>query len=401
MNIKMLPTVWQGLAQKQTLTKLIIKFPSNRHPRPVAVAPAIPNLQFLKLIDLDPLCYMDDISVLLADSKKLRDLKLHWNPRIRENREPSVNGYVYFAKLTSPMHLRSFAVVNLYTNHATDCKRQPIFDNNTLEEVTFLNSTSGLGDDGGNEFMDGGYRKAEGELPPSIKMMRLDKVSHEQCDFLGRLHGLERLYLIGPHVQARRNIKDIVTNNTPLPHSPASNTSSPGSSDVNAACALKDSYLQTITKHHGATLKHLLLLPQWRLTDDDIALIFRQCPNLEQLGIGADFSNFKNLRLMVPFLSKLTALRLLSNPDDPTFLNQMREMDEMGVHEQKIGEETRNSEWCKLRYIELGADDLIFEIGGRKEWGREGNKGWKRLVRKRGVDVVGEMDIWKMDSLDI
>ena len=397
----MLPTVWQGLAQKQTLTKLIIKFPSNRHPRPVAVAPAIPNLQFLKLINLDPLCYMDDISVLLADSKKLRDLKLHWNPRIRESREPSVNGYVYFGKLTSPMRLRSFAVVNLYTNHASDCQRPPIFDNIALEEVTFLNSTSGLGDDGGTEFMDGGYRKADSEMPPSIKMMRLDKVSHEQCDFLGRVHGLERLYLIGPHVQARRNIKDPAINNIPLPHSPASSTSSPGSSDFNAACALKDSYLQTITKRHGATLKHLLLLPQWRLTDDDIALIFRHCPNLEQLGIGAELSNFKNLRLMLPFLPNLTALRLLSSPDDPTFLNQMRELDERGVHEQKIGEETRNWELSKLRYLELGADDLIFEIGRREEWEREGNTGWKRPVRKRGVDVVGEMDVWKMDSLDI
>lgn len=401
MNIKMLPTVWQGLAQKQTLTKLTIKFPSNRHPRPVAVAPAIPNLQFLKLIDIDPLCYMDDISVLLADSKKLQDLKLHWNPRIRETREPSVNGYVYFGKVKSPMRLRSFAVVNLYTNRASVNERQCIFDRNTLEEVTFLNSTSGFGDEGGTEFMDGGYRKAEGEVSPSIKMMRLDKVSHEQCDFLGRLHGLERLYLIGPHVQARRNIKDPATSNTPLPHSPASTTSSPGSSDFNAACALKDSYLQIITKHHGATLRHLLLLPQWRLTEDDIALIFRQCPNLEQLGIGADFSNFENLRLMVPFLSKLTVLRLLSNPDDPTFLNQMREMDERGMHEQKIGEETRNTEWSKLRYIELGADDLIFEIGRREEWERGGITGWKRPVRKRGLDVVGDMDIWKMDSLEI
>ena len=401
MNIKMLPTVWQGLAQKQTLTKLTIKFPSNRHPRPVAVAPAIPNLQYLKLINLDPLCYLDDLSLILANSKKLRDIKLHWNPRIRETREPSINGYVYFGKLTSPMQLRSFAVVNLYTNHASDCHLQPIFDPNTLEEITFLNSTSGIGDDGATEFMDGGYRKANDKAPPSIKMMRLDKVSHEQCDFLGRFRGLERLYLIGPHLQPRRNKKDPSTNNTPFPNSPASSTSSPISSDINATCSLKDSYLQTITKHHGATLKHLLLLPQWRLTDDDIALIFRQCPNLEQLGMGADFSNFKNLRLMVPFLPKLTAIRLLSNPDDPTFLNQMREMDERGVHEQKIGEETRNREWSKLRYMELGGEDLIFEIGGREEWERDGKTGWKRPVRKRGLDFVGEMDIWKMDSLEI
>ena len=85
---------------------------------------------------------------------------------------------------------------------------------------------------------------------------------------------------------------------------------------------------------------------------------------------------------MVPFLPNLTAIRLLGNPDDPTFLNQMREMDERGVHERKIGEETRNREWSKLRYMELGADDLIFEIGGTGGMG----EGRKERVEETGAE---------------
>ena len=97
-------------------------------------------------------------------------------------------------------------------------------------------------------------------------------------------------------------------------------------------------------------------------------------------------------------------MRLLSAPDDATFVNQMRELDEQGLHEKKIGEETVNQQWSRLRFIEVGAEDLIFEIGKRQPYKEEGAGGkvvWRRLVRKRPVDVVGDIDIWKLDSLEI
>jgi len=424
LNTKMLPTVWQGLSQKMSLRKLTVRFPSVRHPRPITLVPPIPNLEYLHMYDIDPLCYADDISLLLLGSKKLRDLKLHWSPRMREAREPSIHKAAYFRRCVAANYqapLRSIAIQNLYANHDSECGN--VIDISHLRELTFLNSTGGANDDGATAFMDGTWRKPDEALPPKLKMFRADKVSHQQCEFLSTITGLEKLYLIGPHSRARNDSsKDLSTSNgttaPPLPNSPvSSNTSSPSATDINTITSLKSPYISAITKNHGATLTHLLLLPQWRLTDDDIAIIVRQCPKLQQLGLGVEFASFDHLRLLVPFLANLTSIRLLGNPDDPSFVNMMREMDEKGTHEEKIGEDTANQEWSRLRYMELGAEDLIFEIGKREVvgeyrseggWGKCGGSGgggkksvWRRAVKKRGWEAVRDIEIWRMDSLDL
>ena len=403
LNIKMLPAIWQGLAQRTTLTKLTVKFPSSRHPRPITLVPPMPNLQHLKITDIDPLCYPDDISLLLLGSKKLRHLKLHWSPRMREERELSTHESAYFGRCATARYaipLRTVAVQNLYTYH--DISGCNLFDHTLVEEVTFLNSTGGLGDDPGNVFVDhNSWRATEQDPPTNLKVLRVDKVSHQQCGFLSMIKGLEKLYLIGPQPAGTRRLKGTTpSGGTPLPNSPASNASnysSPSTTDNSNILALKDDYIEAITKNNGRTLKHLLLLPQWRLTDDDIALIVRCCPNLEQLGIGAEFSNFQHLRLLVPFLKNLTTLRILSSPDDTTFVNKMREMDERGMHEKRLSEETARWNLSKLRYMELGGEDLIFEIGKRET----GKAGWRKVVKKKAWEEVKDVDIWALDCHEI
>ena len=406
----MLPTIWQGLAQKSSLTKLTVKFSTGRHPRPVTLVPPIPNLEYLHVFDIDPLCYIDDISLLLLGSKKLRDLKLHWSPRMRQAHEPSTHQSAYWGRCSAAqysMPLRSIAIQNLYSRH--DPNTGHVVDHSTLQEVTFLNSTAGLEDpDGATAFIDNSWRKSDECLPTQLKSARFDKVSRQQCDFISRITGLEKLYLIGPHVDPRAT--------TPFPRSPASNSSSPSSTDISKLGALKDEYISAITRNHGSTLKNLLLLPQWRLTNDDIATIVRHCPKLEQLGIGVEVASFEHLRLLMPFLSNLTSLRLLANPDDPAFVHTMREYDEQGLHTEKIGQETVNAEWSRLKYLELGADDMIFELGERalvsghdkhcvdKEYcanGGKHNQIWRRPVKRRKGEDLKHIDIWKMDSLDL
>lgn len=319
---------------------------------------------------------------------------------MREARELSTHESAYFGRCATAGYsipLRTIAVQNLYTYH--DISGCNLFDHTFVEEVTFLNSTGGLGDDPGTVFVDQhSWRKSEEDPPENLKMLRVDKVSHQQCSFLSNIKGLERLYLIGPQPPRGRGIKDTTPNGgTPLPNSPASNYSSPGSTDNSNIMALKDDYIEAITKNNGRTLKHLLLLPQWRLTNDDIALITRQCPNLEQLGIGAEYSNFQHLRLLVPFLKNLKILRILSSPDDPSFVNKMREIDDRGMHEKRLADETAKWNLSKLQYMELGAEDLIFEIGKR-----EGAKrGAKNIVRKKAWEEVRGFDIWALDCHDI
>ncbi len=327
---------------------------------------------------------------------------------MREAHEPSINQAAYFGKCAAAQYhltLRSIAIQNLYTHHDHQCSM--VFDLSRLEDLTCLNSTGGIGDDGATAFMDPGWRQPNKAEPTRLRTLRIDKVSRQQCEFLAHINGLERLYLIGPHIQASYGGKGHFDGATILPRSPPSSTGSPSSVDNNNIVALKEDYLEAITKHHGRTLKHLLLLPQWRLTDDEIALIVRQCPHLEQLGIGVELTNFQRLRLLVPFLSHLTVIRLLGSPNDLTFVSTMRDMDEKGVHEEKIGEETVNNEWSRLRYMELGADDMIFEVGKRELTeqadgrGASGKPVYRRSVKRTQWESIKDIDIWKMDSMEL
>lgn len=332
---------------------------------------------------------------------------------MREAKEPSVSQAAYFGRCAAaqyPIPLKSMAIQNLYTHHDNSCAGMIAVSG--LEEVTFLNSTGGINDDGATAFLDRGWRNSDEHMPTQLKMLRCDKVSRHQCEFLANINSLEKLYLIDPQTRIGYGSA------TPLPRSPASSTASPSSVDTNNIVSLKDDYLEAITQRHGHTLKHLLLLPQWRLSDDDIALIVRSCPNLEQLAIGVEFDNFKHLRLLVPFLTKLKALRLLSSPDDFTFVNKMREMDQAGLHERKIGEETVNRDWNHLKHMEIGAPDMIFEIGQRKliiqegstpesgsnfglSNGYKGKETYRRQVKRRMWEDVKDIAIWKMDSSDL
>ena len=414
----MLPTVWQAITQKGTLKSLTIKFPDKRHPRPMAVVPPIPNLQALKITDIDPLCYADDISQLLLGSRKLSSLTLHWSPRMREAREPSTQPATYFGKVEAAgisMPLKKVAIYNLfaYDMRSCDC----IFNLNVVEEITFLNSTGGQGDDGSAVFTDVGWRKPANIAVPRLKMLCIDKVSRAQCEFLGSISGLERLYLLGPDNKTSQ-IRTPPMSDTHSPSEVASNTDSSSSSSCSSIQALKGAYLDAIVRNHGPTLRHLLLLPQWRLTANDISLLIRHCPRLEQLAIGTEFENFKHLRLLIPFLPKLFAVRFLGDEDQNggTFTQKMRELDAKGLHAEKIGEECVNSEWSRIKYMELGGSDLIFEVGERYKIedddspvemdaeaeveveGVEKKESWRRRVRRPTLEEVGHIEIWWMES---
>lgn len=337
---------------------------------------------------------------------------------MREANEPSINLAAYFSRCIAAKYslsLRSLAMQNLYTHHDQQ-ERCDLLNLSLLEEITTLNSTEGIGDGGATAFLDVGWRKPDAAIPTHLKMLRIDKVSRQLCELFTQINSLEKIYLIGPRVHARNGSKDSSNGVTPLPCSPPSSTGSPGSIENNSIITLKEDYLNVITRHHGHTLKHLLLLPQWRLTDDDIARIVRQCPNLEQMGIGVEFDNFRQLRLLVPFLPNLTVIRLLGSPDDTTFIDKMRELDAQGLHEDKIGEETVNREWSCLRYMELGSDDMIFEIGNRELMEKQDGGGWipctnigwaqgkgvlRRSARKKKREDVKDIALWKMDSLEL
>src|SRR6266487_536964 len=141
----MLETVYVGLSQLPKLTSLAIRFPSSRHPQPTTVIPGMPHLHALKITDIDPLCYPDDISILFLHSKRLRELKMHWSPRIREDREPSVKLHDYFRKCItakSPLAIKKLSFQNLHALQTDDLEMA--MDQSVLEDVTILNSPDPL-----------------------------------------------------------------------------------------------------------------------------------------------------------------------------------------------------------------------------------------------------------------
>jgi hypothetical protein len=332
LNTKMLETVYTGLTKLPKLTSLTIRFPSTRHPQPTFVLPGMPNLRCLKITDIDPLCYPDDISTILLKSRKLRELKLHWSPRMRLAQEPSVSLNDYFRKCTAakqPLSVKKLSFQNLYAFHSEEFNIS--FDPTTVEDVTFLNGSDTVGLM--NTFVENSWPTMMPDRKLKIRSMRMDTVSKRNSEFIGNFTGLERLYFVnvfdnssdylnsprpgmGPTSAALTPpVSDSPAVSGTTANSPA--TAASPASQLNIALSVRDSYLANITINHGATLRHLLLCSKWPLSTSMIARLVHSCPNLEQLALATDFSSMDSLSMLVPFLRKLVALRLLIPAGSP------------------------------------------------------------------------------------
>ena len=315
LNTKMLETVYMGLAQLPRLTSLNIRFPSSRHPRPTIVIPPMPHLRRLKVTDIDPLCYPDDISTLLWKSKKLRELNMHWSPRMRNAQEPSVMLHDYFRKSIAakePMKVKKIVLQNLYALHSEEFN--VAFDPRTVEDVTILNNTGSDGPNFTNTFVDRSWPTNPPNERLKIKCMRQDALSKRHAEFIANFTGLEKLYF----VNTPRDANDIV--NSPVLTPPSSDNFQPAAvnspvgspaSSSNVQLSLRDNYLNAIMTNHCATLRHLLLPSRWPLSASTLARLVHASPQLEQLAFASDFPSMDSLGLILPFLRKLVALRLL------------------------------------------------------------------------------------------
>ena len=391
----MLPTVWQSL-RHSTVTHLTIKFPSTRDPKPIALAPPIPSLKSLEIYDIDPLCYADDLSLLLLESTTLRKLSLCWSPRMKEVREPSVTVNSFFGRVLSSsrrISLTDLTLKNLYTHNTGGCK--DMLDYSILENLTLIGNVNGTTDKGASGFLDPTWRPEDPADIMCLRMLRIDNVSKRQAVFFSMVTGLERIYLIGTHKSEKSEANGMDT----LVANPSPSSSSSPSSDSNLP-NLKDVYLDVLSQNHGSTLRHLLLMPQWRLGSDDIAKIVKHCPNLEQLGIGVESNEFKNLRLLVRSLPKLTALRLLANPEDPASADKMKKLDVNRAHEENISTHSLHPEYSLLQWVELAG--ILFHVGRTESYvDAEGRQACRKHVTRKSSGDASHLAIWAMDSLDV
>ncbi|EGD97461.1 hypothetical protein TESG_04870 [Trichophyton tonsurans CBS 112818] len=327
-NTKALETVCQGLAQLQNLQSLTLRFPSSRHPRPTTIIPPMPNLRVLKVTDIDPLCYPDDISLLLFGSKKLCDLRMHWSPRMRESQEPSVALSDYFRRCISaksPLRLKKIAFQNFFALHPGESG--PGVTHSSLEEITMLTNSS---DNAAMTFVEASW-PAPGprEEMSMLKTFRVDRVEKRGIDFLHQLSALENLYFVNP----LREPIDYVNNSRPgVSYQPSPSTThtsggnqsmgseyqqnhptppGPGIQPSTSRASLREMQVSTIISVHGATLKRLLLPSRMNMPVPLVVKLVHACPNLEQLAIAVDGNSLEVMGIVLPFLKKLEALRIL------------------------------------------------------------------------------------------
>jgi len=419
----MLETVYLGLATRPKLTSLTIRFPSTRYPRPTTAIPAFPHLQSLKVTDIDPLCYPDDLSTCLAESRKLKELKLHWSPRMREAHEPSVILTDPFRKAIAaqrPLKLKSISFQNLFAQQTEEFVQA--IDVANVENVTLLNCAGEDDDSGGGEalsFFDQSWK------PPKdvskVKSLRHDRINTIAGETLGRMRGLEKLYMVNAR-PGRQTTNGYAGGPSPISNSSGgpspieqqtpstSNSSShnPSTQFSGGENTLRDLYLENLMSNHGHSLKHLLLPSRWPLTSERFAHLVRACPNLTQLGMALEFDSLEAVRLLLPFLKKLYAVRAMV----PTVrdakvreksLAEIVEVDD-AIHEEKMGDVLAGEAYSRLRWVGMGWK--VWEVGGTYEVERvsehgERVKGKRRRVRRVGPELCQHIEIWGMDSPDI
>jgi hypothetical protein len=418
LNTKPLQTVYQGIMAKPTLTSLTLRCQTKRIPRPTTIIPPLPNLVTLVVYDIDPLCYPDDFSLVLLTAHKLENMKLHWNPRMRESGEESVNLINYFGRCLAAKHvipIKRMAMYNLFTRNTGEG-----FENCTnhalVQEITIINSMGSAGDPM-TVFMDNTWRVSSNHpVHHNMKMLRVDIVEKEHAMMLGKFHGLERFYIIANKGKMSKSSSMVATPTTPSVGTPTNFSASTNGNTVSMhECkSLAADYLAVIQSNHR-TMRHLLLSDKWSLTDEAFLKVCQSCPNLEQLGFSSDIPPMGSMRRCVSLVPKLFALRILIRPDS----EQAQKMDstDIEMHQFALATELWHPEYKNLKYIGMG-DKLIFKLGGvaypkgyKKGGlngippGQENSLNAKLLGPLRRIELVGweemkHVEIWGMDTTE-
>lgn len=424
LNTKLLSNVYSGLANLPHLQNLHIRFPSSRSPRPIAIIPPMPHLQAITITHIDPLCYPDDISTLLYASKKLDTLNMHWSPRMRDEAEPSVQLQTYFRHniaAKQPLKIKRLGIYNLFAVASDEL--QFALDHSVQRTFTMLNCFGADEDNGGQPspslttFFDSTWSRPPKDLVRLVSM-RHDRMSRVFVKHLGELYAMERLYFVNSkHVALTQNGQHQALEPSPQSTSTPSTTPSDATPAATSRStlntSLRDSFLDTLISNHGISLKHLILPDRWPLSSTAVARLFRACPNLTQLALALslEFSSFEGMRMLLPFLKNIRAIRLLIPTTGPEAQLQrfesMIESDDC-EHEEHIGRETAGEDFPNLRYVGLGWK--AWELGGHYEktikvLNEDGEEEQKVVLRRKvtrvALDVVKEVEIWKMDSLEV
>lgn len=388
MDCKPVKTLYEGLAAHASLTSLTLRFPSSASPRPCIIVPSMPNLRAFKAMDIDPDCHPDDISVLMLESRKLEDLRLHFAPRLRREGAAIANLHDYFGRCEAAgykVKLKHISLQNFFSSKGMDLPRY--IANESVQRVCFLDSVS---DTVGSQVV----TNALVPLPSNATV----KTKHVRCNELGKVHVdilrrndnlIEDLFIV--------SASSFRSGSTPSEPSPFPFTPEETDEHRSAVSSLVTPYLDVITLHHGSSMRKLLLGKQWALSQEQLSDVIRCCPNLEQFGFALNTSNHDFVRLLAPFLKHLKALRVLHN-------SHLEEQLRLITHEERMfrmGFDVARHADPPIHYIGLG-EDVVYRIGKEYEVALEDGKRVKRRhVTMIPPSEVQHLEIWGLDNLGI
>ncbi|KAF2216451.1 hypothetical protein CERZMDRAFT_64873 [Cercospora zeae-maydis SCOH1-5] len=398
LDCKPLKTLYQGLACHNTLTSLTLRFPTTRVPRPSVIVPPMANLRAFKALDIDPLCYPDDLSMLFLGSKKLEDVRMHFSPRMRAEAESTMTLSQFFGrcyKADYKLRVKHFALQNWFGQNVLNLDQ--ILDKETCRSATFIDTFGG--NDPRTVFVDKTWHAVPQDLDIPVDRVRINELAPRHVDIMRKqIIGLKALCLIS-------NAKRQKTGYDPSSNATGHKPPTPDGDTVHSPydpnkdrewISLGPEYIRTLGDYHGGTIKLLLLSDLWAVPREDLAYLVRTCPQLEQLGIGLDDAHHDSIRLFGPFLPNLKCIRILEN-------EQLRQHLALYPHEHRIhrmSQELVTRSPLKLEFICLG--DFCYRIGGLIEAQQE--NGTIELQRQVTLVDKGEAmkyEIWHLDALDI
>ncbi|OQO08774.1 hypothetical protein B0A48_05664 [Cryoendolithus antarcticus] len=389
LDCKPLKTLYQGLSMNSTLTKLTIRFPKSRLPRPSVIIPAMPRLNELKVMDIDPLCCPDDISLLLLGSKQLDDLRMHFSPRMRAEAEPTLNFETFWGRCWSAGYvpkLKHLGMQNWYG--ANNAGWTNLVDMPTLTSGCLLDCFGGATGGSANVYVDDTWKAIPPRKNGHFRTVRINEFSPSLVELVATSSGLENVYIVN------------TTTFSPV-NSPA--TSTPGtlptpdlspSPDALTLSSIGASYISALTQSHGSTLRHILLSDKWPLSSTQLSSLVRLCPDLDQLGFALGFSETTTVRLLIPFLPKLYAMRILDN-------EQLRRNDANVTDEERkiaMGRDMAEIEMSSLRWIGVG--DIVYEAKGMLD-DPESPCGMRREIVNVNREKVEGVEIWGLATGDL
>jgi hypothetical protein len=130
--------------------------------------------------------------------------------------------------------------------------------------------------------------------------------------------------------------------------------------------------------------------------------LVRTCPNLEQLGISVEWDMMNVFALLLPFMRKLRALRIL-NELSSTEMQSL--VDAMATEDaaSQLGCDPTSMNNMVLRYV--GLNDRVLEIEPSTAFSDVVGNGEKsaawRGVKWSSSSAVQHLAIWKMDTLEL